>query len=289
MEDMSRLGTREITLTGGEVSGRNDFVEIVNKATEKFCIVNVLTNGYYITDENIYKIRHNSNKNILWQVSIDGLENVHNSIRGTKNSYKKAIEAIEILKRYQYFVSISSTINKENVDQMEAIYQLIKELKVDRLSFGMIIEKGRAKNSEIEVNKFFIDKYQYLLKKSQNDGIMIDFDNVDFEKEDENQKYKKGCGLGTNFLGIQPNGNVVLCPAFDIPIGNIREKSINEIISIQNLKSIYQLIPPSKELCSSCKVIKECENCHAVPYNKNLLDCKWKEINKKILGELIFR
>lgn len=58
-------------------------------------------------------------------MSIDGIGEVHDKIRGVAGSFEKAIEGIKEARKYLP-VSISFTITKENLDQVRDVIELAK-------------------------------------------------------------------------------------------------------------------------------------------------------------------
>ena len=283
LNKLSELGTKEITLTGGEVTTRSDFVDLVKLCSSKFQMLNILTTGHLITECMISEIERCCNKNILWQISIDGNEETHNHIRCNRQAYKRAINAIKILKKYDFFVSISSTIHKDNIDQMEDIYKYIKESGADRLRYGIIIEKGRAEKNNISINNEFLQRLNAIRKKYKHENLLI---NEDLSQLNMNIKKEK-CDLGVYILSIKATGDIVACPGFDLSLGNINQSSLESILSSKKADILLDLKSPTKSLCGDCSSIQECKGCHAVPLNKKSNVCSWKIQNKNILDEFL--
>ncbi|EPY6472932.1 PqqD family peptide modification chaperone [Clostridium sporogenes] len=283
LKKLSDLGTKEITLTGGEVTTRKDFIDLVKLCSSKFQIVSVLTTGYLIDEEMILEIDRSCKKNIIWQISIDGNEEIHNKIRGNSQAYKKAMNAIKTLKKYSFVVSVSSTIHKYNIDQMEDIYLNIKDSGADRLTYGMIIEKGRADKNNISINDEFLKRLKSIENKYKSENLLV---SEDLSKPNLNIKREK-CDLGTYILSIKATGDVVICPGFDLSLGNIIEDSLEKILSGMKAKSILNLKAPSNSLCGECPSIHECRGCHSVPFNKKNKLCDWKIKNENILNEFL--
>ena len=231
----------------------------------------------------ISEIERCCNKNILWQISIDGNEETHNHIRCNRQAYKRAINAIKILKKYDFFVSISSTIHKDNIDQMEDIYKYIKESGADRLRYGIIIEKGRAEKNNISINNEFLQRLNAIRKKYKHENLLI---NEDLSQLNMNIKKEK-CDLGVYILSIKATGDIVACPGFDLSLGNINQSSLESILSSKKADILLDLKSPTKSLCGDCSSIQECKGCHAVPLNKKSNVCSWKIQNKNILDEFL--
>ena len=70
----------EIVITGGEPTLNLEFVKFIEYSSTKFKKVLIATNGVF----NQYIKNIKNIKNIIFQISLDGNENIHNQIRGGK-------------------------------------------------------------------------------------------------------------------------------------------------------------------------------------------------------------
>jgi len=112
-----------ITFCGGEVFALPYFTHLVNSLTESGIFVQTITNG---TIDKLTEIEHPNLNNLI--VSIDGLEEYHDSNRGAGN-FKKSISFLKKAKALGYHTEIFSIVTKQNygkIDEFEAFLQ--KEL-----------------------------------------------------------------------------------------------------------------------------------------------------------------
>ncbi|OGF30527.1 hypothetical protein A3H09_00830 [Candidatus Falkowbacteria bacterium RIFCSPLOWO2_12_FULL_45_13] len=139
-----------INLTGGEPFLRPDLpaiVKIVKKVSPKARII-ISSNGWatgLITRQvkAIIKI----DKNIGLRISLDGLDAVHNQIRGLVGFYGQAIKTVESLKRLGVKnLGFSFTIMDFNADQLKAVYDLSKKMNLE-LALALV------QNSEVYFKK----------------------------------------------------------------------------------------------------------------------------------------
>lgn len=118
------LGISFMGFEGGEPFLRKDLPQILEYSHDRFH-TSIVTNGWML------KEKLNSVKDYLDYVfvSIDGIGETHDRLRGREGSFSKAIEgakaASEVLP-----VSFSSTITAENSDEIGDIVQLAMELGV---------------------------------------------------------------------------------------------------------------------------------------------------------------
>jgi MoaA/NifB/PqqE/SkfB family radical SAM enzyme len=100
--------------------------------------------------------------NTLLLISVDGDEETHDSFRG-KGAFRRAVENIKKYQSRGIQIRINFLIQKKNLDKIDYIYSLAKELKVSRLFYIFIAPQGRAyKNREFILSNE--EKFEYLEK-----------------------------------------------------------------------------------------------------------------------------
>lgn len=129
-----------ISYSGGEVTLRSDFKTILKRSLQK-AKVTFLTNGTLMDDELIDMII--KEKLFLLGVSIDGLEVKHDSIRGTRGTFKKAVSAIETIQqrkghRKHPLIDIKTVILEENLGELIEVYKLADSLKADVFTLSFL-------------------------------------------------------------------------------------------------------------------------------------------------------
>jgi sulfatase maturation enzyme AslB (radical SAM superfamily) len=118
-----------VNFSGGEPLVRPDIFEILEYASQKKMGIDLLTNGSLITQEVIDRFE---NTNIFHvQVSLDGIGGNHDDFRGIDGAFERSIEAIRLLRKANYGVSISSAVTKQNIDEIPKIIDLAVELGAD--------------------------------------------------------------------------------------------------------------------------------------------------------------
>ncbi|MDI6784393.1 MAG: radical SAM protein, partial [bacterium] len=95
IDELESLGTRRITIEGGEPLVRKDIGEIINYIHQKGIEQSLCTNGVLLER----KINEIKGKVDIVILSIDGAESAHDKIRGQGN-FKQVLHAIEVAKQY---------------------------------------------------------------------------------------------------------------------------------------------------------------------------------------------
>lgn len=164
-------GVCGIAFEGGEPLLRKDLPEILAYSRSLPLHTSLITNGTLLKSR-IDEIAPYINGVIY--VSIDGLEKIHDTIRGVSGCFKKAIQGITAAKKLVP-VTINTTIMAENADEIEEIVKMAKELGVG-ISLSLAHEylsanasaPGNSKASVIAKKLVEMKKMGYPLVNSTN-------------------------------------------------------------------------------------------------------------------------
>lgn len=250
IEKISRSMGRLIwlALTGGEPFLRQDLAKIVRVWVKNNRVrhVSIPTNG--VLTEKIVKqvkqmLKDNPKTTFSITVSCDGLEKMHDKIRGMKGAFKamkKTVKELKELKRdnENLGVGIVMTFTKTNQTEFLEAYRWLRDrLKPDEIFINLI----RGKPRKPETAKVDMGLYQQVVEEKVKDiksGKLAYYpfrlmgklaaarDGVMHEKI---VKYKQGqdkylaCLAGRLAVMINEEGMVHPCELLDKPLGNIRD------------------------------------------------------------------
>lgn len=246
--------------TGGEPFIYKDWHNLAKYIKQyKFTSLNVLTNGTTLKSDAKKIVETIDSLNI----SLDGVEDVHNKIRGF-NVFDKIIEGIKFLQEEKLkqnkktpYINIACTIfdlNYENLEEL--IYFIIDEkLDINTLIFQQlefIGDEGLKKTEEIfskcgqkiniwkgfnyKMKNFDIEKFINIvnkIKRTKYNDLCItffpDFSEDELRRyytfvDDYPQKVPKRCLGPWGEILITPEGNLWICP--DYLLGNLKENSL---------------------------------------------------------------
>lgn len=279
IDQLKELGTIRIFFTGGEPFTRPDILEILRYTDQNGFAIYISTNGTLITRETVKDLK--SLKHLrTFQVSIDGLEALHDSIRGVKGTFKKAIKTIKwaVRELEDTKITIISTLMQDNASEMEKLLKLAIQLNVD--TFGMVDlypVKRSTEASELSVfQKYKI--FQRLSKVYINEKprkLKIGFLVPPAVIPEPIRQLEYGCGYVCSFpslLGINANGDVAPCDGLlnfkRFILGNIRKTSLEKIWNHPLMKELRKIKPSDlKGVCKKCKHLQFCMGgCRARAY-----------------------
>ena len=135
------MSPRVIFISGGEPLVRKDIVEVVKILKQISPLICINTNATLINEELLNQLI-DAGLNYI-QVSLDGIEEMHDAVRG-KGMYKKTMENLKLINKYEDKVKlhISSLVSMLNIDYMDQFVDQIlnkEKIKVDILGFKRFI------------------------------------------------------------------------------------------------------------------------------------------------------
>ncbi|MBE0497501.1 MAG: methyltransferase domain-containing protein [Campylobacterales bacterium] len=172
IKEAYELGCRLFVLSGGEPFVREDIADLIEFIFQfKGSKVVILTNGMLL-QKTLSKNSFDKSRLSL-QISLDGLEKEHDTIRG-KESFAKLIKNLKWLKNEDYIFSISTCLTPLSIENLEEIVELIYSFGASHIHFLWYFIEGRAKEDTfLELEKI----YEALIKaytKAKKLGIFID-------------------------------------------------------------------------------------------------------------------
>lgn len=118
-----------IELDGGDAMM---YPEAIKWAIQFGLPVYIFTNGTLINDE----ICQQMNKNAIFRVSLDGVEEIHNKqkvMKSGENGFQQTMRGIQTLEKYNIPYIIGMTITENTIPLLEKSRALLKSLKAQRI------------------------------------------------------------------------------------------------------------------------------------------------------------
>lgn len=167
-------GVEHVAIDGGEPFMRKDIIKILHNLDNCDIDIEINTNGTLISD---YMTRSLSNLNNISEIyiSVDGLQETHDIIRG-KKCFDGVIESIKKLKNEGLPVYIATTVNRHNYKDLYDIVNLAIKLEVEGIILRPLHILGRAIQNKkdlilSDIEEISAIKNIFLLYKSHGDFI----------------------------------------------------------------------------------------------------------------------
>ncbi len=255
-----------------------DYARSLEKDNNKRFRFTITTNGVLLDDEIIEYINENMDNVVL---SIDGRKSVNDKMRKTlndKGSYDVIVNNFKKLvanrKEKDYFAR--GTYTAYNLDFSEDVKHM-RELGFEHISVEPVVTKPEEKYAltEEHVNTLK-EEYEKLAKMYVNDYKHKDkkfsFFHFNIELDGGPCIYKRsvGCGAGTEYIAVTPEGEFYPCHQFvgetEFIIGNVNDGITNDIV----VNKFRNVSVNDKPTCKDCWAKYYCSGgCHANAYNFN--------------------
>jgi radical SAM protein with 4Fe4S-binding SPASM domain len=243
VRQMAELGVKEVTLIGGEAYLRDDWVVILRAIRQSGMACSVTTGGRGLTAERVREAKEAGVQAI--SVSVDGLEETHDMLRGVKGSHAAAFEALRHLREAGVRASANTQIGRVSLHEIPATFEALLQAGISAWQMQLTVPMGRAADEP----HLLLEPYQLLevlpmlarLKRRATEaGVMVwPGNNVGYfgpHEADLRGTLPRGhmgsCGAGRTILGIEANGDIKGCPSLptaDYVGGNIRDHSLQQI------------------------------------------------------------
>jgi len=244
-----RLGTREVTLIGGEAYLRSDVYELTEHLAKAGIRVTMQTGGRGLTAARAQRLRDAGLAAV--GVSVDGTAAVHDTLRASPGSHAAALRAIEHARAAGMLVSSNSQINRLNMHELPAIAAELEAAGVSVWRGQITVPMGRAADRP----EWIIEPYMTLEIIDTLAQIQAELDarpeppkfrvtlgnNLGYygphehklrSRPDRNDRYYTGCQAGRYVMGIESDGVVKGCPSLPTAPytgGNVRDLSLEDI------------------------------------------------------------
>ena len=131
-----------ILFSGGEPLLRPDFFELANYAAGKGIRPTISTNGTRI-DEDVAKRLKDMGVGYVG-ISLDGCEATHDKFRGKPGAFQMALRGIRNCVATGQKVGLRFTITRDNVQDLDSIFDLLEQENIDRVCFYHLVYSGRG-------------------------------------------------------------------------------------------------------------------------------------------------
>jgi SynChlorMet cassette radical SAM/SPASM protein ScmF len=217
IEEALPLGLRHVKLTGGEPLLHPEFIRFVDLLSEKKISLTMETNGVLMTADLARYLKQNSTLTHI-SVSLDGANpRTHDTFRGVKGSFEKTRQAIRDLVDAGIAPQVIMSIHEGNVDEIEALVHLVKNLGASSVKFNLIQPVGRgemmSKNGHgldiqrlIELGKWMEGN----LQKEVSIPLLYSWPMAFYGIRRFLNKSTNSCGI-FNILGILSTGHFAMC------------------------------------------------------------------------------
>lgn len=142
VDQIAALGTREVTLIGGEAYLRPDLYTIIGRLVDRGVVVTMQTGGRALTATRARKLKALGVYAI--GVSIDGPEDTHDRLRGNAGSWQAAVRALDHCAEVGMTTTSNSQVNGLTWNRLEETAAFLRDHQVRAWRAQMTVPMGNA-------------------------------------------------------------------------------------------------------------------------------------------------
>jgi len=259
LDQLKEMGTFKLILTGGEIFLRQDLFEIIGYAQKKGFLLTLMTNGTLITLSEADRLQKGNLTGV--EISLYGASpRTHEWITQVPGSFSQTIQAIKLLVERKILVVVKTFLNSLNQKEWRAIKALGESLgAIVQFTLGLVPQKNgcqQIQNLELPLEKL----HPELIDKIKEEII---------QEERYLLSSRLFCLAGKINCSITPQGEVNPCVLMPLNLGNLREKSFQEIWQNEATPWLTQLRKMNiSDLpkCRNCELVEYCWRCPGVAY-----------------------
>ncbi len=287
IDDLVQFGVPVILFSGGEPLMRPDLPELVLYARSKGMRAVISTNGTLI-DKKMAKVLKEIGLSYVG-VSLDGMRETNDKFRGFKGAFDLALQGMRNCREEGIKVGLRFTINKKNVKDIPAIFDLLEKEKIPRVCFYHLVYAGRGsklvdEDLTHEESRKTLDHIMDRTKAMHERGFPMEVLTVDNHcdgpyvyfrllKEDPERakdvfellQMNQGNSTGIGIACVSWDGSVHADQFWrHYSFGNVKERKFSDIWTdtsnelMKGLKNRKSLIKANADRCARCKWFDIC-------------------------------
>ncbi|MBI2861567.1 MAG: radical SAM protein [Chloroflexi bacterium] len=247
------LGVKRVRFTGGEPLLRKDIGQLASAARRLgYERVGIQTNGLLL-EKKAMVLAECGLTNL--SVSVDGIEQTNDEIRGIDGYFRKAVGGIQLLKRLNpsIQIAITSTLSKQTLDQIPELLAECRRLDIqwdynimdNRLYFLRGPDLAPLLPGPEDAEKF----RQHVNPRDRT--VRVDQHSFDYAvavMAGEHLSKEPPCVLGHLMIYVGSRGDIYSGCWVLSPLGSIRQTSLKQIIRsreyVQRVREMYRLQCP---------------------------------------------
>ena len=261
------LLVQEVDFTGGEPLLRRDWPQIAGRLKELGITTGVVTNGVNLDQETVSNLVEAGISHVA--VSVDGLEESHDFMRGEAGLWRKSMNGVRHLLEAKVHTTIITTVTDRNIDDLPELFDLLVHLGIPRWRPQPVILSGRVGDFRSlplrsETYLRLIEFFQTWGPKGREHGLeLLRADGLGyFFPCDTSRGEWNGCPAGLVSAGITSDGKVKGCLSLgdDFIEGDLREESLWDIWFGDDAFAYTRGFGPSRlgENCRECVLAEQC-------------------------------
>lgn len=276
-----------IVITGGEPLMRTDLEECGRELYKREYPWGIVSNGLAMTAERLDSLIAAGLRSVT--ISLDGLEDSHNVMRGHPKSFRNAFDAIKLLvsKEDDLIFDVVTCVSARTFAELSAVKEMLIEAGVKQWRIFTIFPIGRAtQHQDLQLQpKDFKHLFDFIRETRREGRIKLSYGCEGFlgDYETEVRDSFFFCRAGINVGSVLVDGSISACPNLRANFiqGNIYQDNFMEVWN-KRYQPFRDRSWTRKDECADCKYFGYCQGngMHLRDENGKLLFCHMKRIQE---------
>jgi radical SAM enzyme (rSAM/lipoprotein system) len=269
-----------INVTGGEPLMRADLERCGRMMYDKGYPWGMVSNGFALTEKRYLGLLSSGLRAMT--ISLDGLGETHEWMRGRKGSFERAARAIKmVIDSGEIEFDVVTCVNRRSYPQLAQIKEYLIGLGLKEWRLFTVFPVGRAaEDSQLQLSREEFRGLMDFIRDTRREGrIKASYGCEGFLGNYEGD-VRDGffiCRAGISVGGILADGSISACPSIraDYHQGNIYKDDFMEVWNNRFQPYRDRSWTKEKQPCASCKMWKFCRGggMHLRDAQGNLLFC----------------
>lgn len=281
LDDIAKMGTPLVILTGGDPAKRDDLCALIQHGTDIGLAMALTPSGTpLMTNDVLARIRDAGTKRLA--VSIDGPDAAtHDAFRRVEGSFAHSLRILARAKELGIPLQVNTTVGPHNHKALRAMADLVADIGVALWSVFVVVPTGRAGKDLLMTPKrleAILEELADIAATATHDvkttaaphfrriqmerthhtptGVLRDLD------EDGNVRGPRGINDGIGMMFVSHTGEIFPSGFLPIHAGLVREESLGDVYRhspvFQRLRDVEQLtgkcgVCPFKLVCGGAR------------------------------------
>lgn len=245
-----------VQLLGGEPLLYPQLKEAIGYVVHKGYSCSLTTNGALLTPDMAQLLSESGIQKV--NVSLDGIETFHNSMRGSDRAFLSVMEALKNLKSQNIPCGLSVVVFRGILEHLPFLQGISDQFEVP-INFKrfLTLGAGRGMDDMLATPEEITELGKYAIKNGHQYKEL-------FFAVDGGQC--KSCDCGVNLVYVQTDGTVWPCWRVQVPVGNMKVQPLKDILQNGFIKD-FRNKGKLKGKCGSCIHREKCGGCPGVAFN----------------------
>ena len=217
-----------INFTGGEPLLSEHLFPLMEQCDKNDITYGLLTNGTLIDDAITERLCSFKGLSFV-QVSIDGTEKTHDSVRG-KGNFRKAMNGLQLVGKHGIQTMAAFTCHKRNYTELKKVIRIVRRKKIDRFWADRLIPMGSSREDVLS-DEEYRGIIRLLTREHERKKL---FSHTEVHLNRSLQFLEGGscyyqCAAGKTLLTLLADGTLLPCRRLPVPVGNCLEYDMTEL------------------------------------------------------------